>query len=253
MSKTNNNPSVLGSILRVMIIFTISVVILISIFFVLFRFVIKGKTAEVPDIVGKSFLEASQILNQRGLGTPIIEGEKYNISMPEGYIVEQKPKAGSKVKIGREIKVFVSKGTEAGVVPDVIGETVEDAKPVLQASGLEIGTITKVHSSDHPKEGLIIAHTPPPNAMVQKGVKINLLVSMGKLPVKLTMPDLSGMYIEDALELIKVRGLKQGLISKEINPDIKEPGVVLDQYPNPNDNIRKGASVNITISSIGGE
>jgi serine/threonine-protein kinase len=89
--------------------------------------------------------------------------------------------------------------------------------------------------------------------MVQKGMKINLLVSMGKASVKLTMPDLSGMYLEDALELIKVRGLRQGLIEREISPDIYEAGIVLDQTPSPNESVRKGQAINITVSSIGGE
>ena len=251
MGKLKN--SVLSSILRVMIIFTISIVILIALFFLILRFSIRGKTVEVPDIVGKSFLEASQMLNKSNLGTPIIEGEKYNVSMPEGYIVEQKPKAESKVKTGREIKVFVSKGTEAGVTPDVIGENVADAQAILQNSGLEVGIITSVHSDDYPQEGHIIAHTPPPHAMVQKGMKVNLLVSMGRTYVKLTMPDLSGMYLEDALELIKVRGLRQGLIEREISPDVNEAGIVLDQTPSPNENVRKGAAINITVSSTGGE
>jgi beta-lactam-binding protein with PASTA domain len=249
MRKSKN--SALSSVLRVMFIFTVSVFILIAVFLLVLRFAIKGRSAEVPDIVGKSFLEATQILNKSHLGTPVIDGEKYNVSMPEGYIVEQKPKPGSRVKTGREIKVFISKGTEAGVVPNVTGETIAEAQPILQSLGLEMGAITRVRSDDYPKEGIIIAHTPPSHAMVQKGVKINLLVSMGRPFVQLTMPDLSGMYQEDALELIKVRGLRQGLISREISPEVNEAGIVLDQYPQPNDHIKKGAAVNITVSSTG--
>lgn len=249
--RKKSKDSALSSVLRVMLIFTISVVILISLFFIVLRISIRGRVVEVPNITGKSFLEATQILNKSHLGTPVIEGEKYNVSMPEGYVVEQKPKPGSRVKTGREIKVFISKGTEAGVVPDVLGETVADAEPVLKSLGLEMGTITRIHSEDYPQEGIIMAHTPPPNAKVQKGIKVNLLVSMGRPYVQLTMPDLSGMYIEDVLELIKIRGFRQGLISKEVSPDVNEPGVVLDQSPQPNDHIRKGATVNITISSIG--
>ena len=243
--------SSLGSVLRVTIVFTIAFVLLLLAFFVVMRFAIKGRIVEVPDVVGKSFLEATQILNKSHLGTPVIEGKKYNASMPEGYVVEQKPKPGNRVKIGREIKVFISKGTEAGVVPNVIGEVIDDAQPSLQSLGLEVGTITKVYSDDFPQEGLIIAHTPPPQAKVQKGARVNLLISMGRPIVQYTMPDLSGMWLDEAIELIKMRGLRPGLIQKEVNPDVNAPDIVIDQSPQSGSHIKRGATVNITISSVG--
>ena len=245
--------SSLGSILRVTLVFTIAFILLLAAFFVITRFAIKGRIVEVPDVIGKSFLEATQILNKSHLGTPVIEGEKYNVSMPEGYVVEQKPKPGNRVKAGREIKVFISKGTEAGIVPNVVGEVIEDAQLSLQALGLEIGTVTKVHSDDFPQEGIIIAHTPPPQAKVQKGTRVNLLISIGRTIVQYTMPNLSGMWLNEAVELIKMRGLRPGLIQKEIDPDVSAPDIVIDQSPQPGYHIKRGATVNIVISSIGGE
>jgi len=249
--RRQSKKSSLGPILRVTVVFTIAFVLLIAAFFLVMRFAIKGRIVEVPDVIGKSFLEATQILNKSHLGTPVIEGEKYNVSMPEGYVVEQKPKPGSRVKVGREIKVFISKGTEAGVVPNVIGEVVDDAQPALQALGLEVGTITKIHSDDFPQEGIIIAHTPPPQAKVQKGARVNLLVSMGRPVIIYTMPDLAGMYLEEAVEVIKMRGLRLGLTEKEVSPDINEPDIVINQYPQPGDRVKRGAGVSLTISSLG--
>jgi beta-lactam-binding protein with PASTA domain len=246
----NTKSSTLGSALKLMIVFAIAIAALILVSFVVMRFVIRGSAVEVPDIVGKSFLEATQILNKSHLGTPIIDGEKYNASMPDGYIVEQKPKPGTRVKKGREIKVFVSKGTEAGIVPNVTGEMIVDAQPALQSLGLEIGSITKVHTEDFPQEGIIIAHTPPPQAKVQKGTRVNLLVSLGRPIVTYTMPDLAGMYMDEALEIIKQRGLKSGLVEKEFSPDVTEPGIVLDQKPQPGERIKRGAIVNLVVSSM---
>jgi serine/threonine-protein kinase len=251
MGRKSKNSS-LSSVLRVMVVFTVAVVFLLAAFFIILRFSIKGRTVEVPNIVGKSFLEATQILNKSHLGTPIIEGEKYNAGMPEGYVVEQKPKPGNRVKTGREIKVFISKGTEAGVVPNVVGETVDDAQPSLQALGLEVGTITRVHSDDFPQEGVIIAHTPPPQAKVQKGTRVNLLVSMGRTVIQYTMPDLAGMWLNEAIELIKMRGLRPGLVEREVSPDVNTPDVVLDQSPQPGNRIKRGAVVNLVVSSVGG-
>jgi beta-lactam-binding protein with PASTA domain len=145
-----------------------------------------------------------------------------------------------------------NKGTEAGVVPNVVGEMVDDAQPSLQALGLEVGTITKVHSDDFPQEGVIIAHTPPPQAKVQKGTRVNLLVSMGRPVIQYTMPDLSGMWLDDAIALLRMRGLRSGLVEREVSPDVNTPDVVLDQYPQPGSRIKRGAVVNLVVSSVGG-
>jgi beta-lactam-binding protein with PASTA domain len=89
MERKSKNSS-LSSVLRTMVIFTVAVVLLLAAFFIILRFFIKGRTVEVPNVVGKSFVEATQILNKSHLGTPIIEGEKYNAGMPENYVVEQR-------------------------------------------------------------------------------------------------------------------------------------------------------------------
>jgi beta-lactam-binding protein with PASTA domain len=74
---------------------------------------------------------------------------------------------------------------------------------------------------------------------------------MGRPIVQYTMPDLSGMWLDEAIELIKIRGLRPGLIQKEVNPDVNAPDIVINQSPQSGSRIKRGATVNITISSVG--
>lgn len=245
-----SSESKISSILRVMIIFTLAVIFLLIVFFIILQFTIKGEIVEVPDVIGKSFVDATQILNKNDLATPKIEGEKYSGEIPKGYVVDQRPSPGSKVKKGRQIKVFLSKGAEAGIVPRVIGKTITEAQMDLTARGLEIGLIVRIHSDDFPQEGTIIAHTPPPNAAVQKGTKVNLLVSLGPYYRQLTMPDISGMKLENAIEFLKSRGFKLGTVGKQVSDEVYESNIILEQDPQPGTRVRSGAVVNVIISSI---
>jgi len=68
-----------------------------------------SKSVVVPDVQGKSMIEANTILKNEGLYIRV-EGEDYDPAVPEGFIVRQDIPSGNKVKEGREIKVIVSKG-----------------------------------------------------------------------------------------------------------------------------------------------
>ncbi len=244
-----SSESMISSILRIMIIFTIAVIFLLIAFFIILRFTIKGEVVEVPNVIGKSFVDATQILNKSDLATPKIEGEKYSGEIPKGYVVDQRPSPGSKVKKGRQIKVFLSKGAEAGIVPRVIGKTISEAQIDLNTRGLEIGLIVRIHSDDFPQEGTIIAHTPPPNAAVQKGTRVNLLVSLGPYYRQLTMPDISGMKLDKAVEFLKSRGFKLGTVSKQFSNEVYEADVILEQDPQPGTRVRSATIVNVIVSS----
>ncbi len=244
-----SSESMISSILRIMIIFTIATIFLLIAFFIILRFTIKGEVVEVPDVIGKSFVDATQILNKSDLATPKIEGEKYSGEIPKGYVVDQRPSPGSKVKKGRQIKVFLSKGAEAGIVPRVIGKTISEAQIDLNTRGLEVGLIVRIHSDDFPQEGTIIAHTPPPNAAVQKGTRVNLLVSLGPYYRQLTMPDISGMKLDKAVEFLKSRGFKLGTVSKQFSNEVYEADVILEQDPQPGTRVRSATIVNVIVSS----
>jgi beta-lactam-binding protein with PASTA domain len=65
-------------------------------------------------------------------------------------------------------------------VPSVQGETPDDAKKVLDRSGLTVGTVTGVE--DCVNLGLVVKQDPAANTLVLRGSAVNLLV--GKAPVK---------------------------------------------------------------------
>jgi len=243
--------SLLSDILKVTFIFLAAVILLLGASFLLFRFAVRGSKVDIPNVIGRSFVEASKILSERGLSTPRIEGYKYHPDLPRDYVVEQRPVPNQKMKAGRAIRVFLSRGAEVGMVPRLIGQNVSEAESILKSVGLEVGSVVRVHSDDFPQEGVIIAHTPPANAEVHRGSKVNLLVSLGAHSVQLVTPDLRGMKLQSASDLLESNGLKLGRTTREASPVVEEAGIVLEQTPQPNDRVERGAAVDVVVSLPG--
>ena len=241
--------SLLVDILKVAFIFLLAVAMLSVASFFALRVIVRGKEVEVPNVIGREYTDASKILGEHGLNTVKIEGEKYSATLPKGHVIKQDPVPKKKVKLGRTIKVFLSKGTELGKVPRLTGYPVTDVESRLTSAGLEMGAVVKVHSDDFPQEGIIIAHTPPADVIIEWGSKINLLVSLGPHPVTLMMPDLRKMDRQKALDMLERSGLRQGFITKEASPTTRKADIVLEHSPQAGERVERNTAVDIVVSS----
>lgn len=99
-----------------------------------------------------------------------------------------------------------STSKETVKVPSLAGKTVDEAKQELQAAGLELGTqSTQAH--DTTPAGQIISQNPTANATVNKGSKINVVVSSG--PGNTTLPTLTeGMTEAEVISTLEAAGFK---------------------------------------------
>ena len=206
----------------------------IAVLFVL-RVLDHGKSVDVPSVVGKSVIEATNLLRDKGLNLKI-DGEDYDLQVPAGYIARQDILPGQKVKEGRNIRVFLSKGPMLVSTPAVEGESLDKAKLILSKAGLRIGRISRVHS-DTVEKDVVIAQRP------QAGEPgwgiVNLLVSLGPYEVFYKCPSFTDRSLEDARALAQSLGLR--LLEKGKGDKI------LSQKPDAGSIIKKGATVEITI------
>ncbi len=104
-----------------------------------------GQTIEVPNVVGKTPLDALAVLQMCGLRTEIADSS-YNSKLPAGIILLQRPRAGSQVKEGREIHLTINSRTAPTmVIPDIAGNSsVREAQVLLQELGFKIGNVEYV-------------------------------------------------------------------------------------------------------------
>jgi serine/threonine-protein kinase len=88
----------------------------------------------VPDLAGVGFTDAQAVLAPLGLA--LAESEQvFSDTVPAGAIVSQTPAAGEIVERGATISVQVSKGPDVVTLPDLSGQTYDQAAATLQAAG----------------------------------------------------------------------------------------------------------------------
>ena len=104
-----------------------------------------GDAVTVPDVKGKSFLEARQILEQSDLKC-VVSDSNYVSTLPAGCILDYNPSAGQKVKRGHIISLNINTLSIPLVsVPDVAdNSSLRQAEARLLAAGFKISPIEEV-------------------------------------------------------------------------------------------------------------
>lgn len=130
----------------------------------------------VPDLTNKTLAEASIILGKENLLVGST-AEEYSDSLAAGQIIRQMPSAGNEVKKGSKIDFIVSKGREPLwlKIPSLIGETLDNAKRILEESGLKAGNVRESASEADP--GTVIQQIPVPGSKIKQGSAVQLIIS----------------------------------------------------------------------------
>lgn len=197
---------------------------------------------EVPNVVGRQAAIAQQMLEEKNLRVNI--AETYDVDVPEGQVASQYPEAGSKVKEQREITIYVSKGGEELVMPDLKGMSKENAQAKLKRMGL---TVVVYEENDSADEGTVIKQDIPPGTKINKGKTVDIIVSKGEKKKTVTMPDYKGMSIDSARSSVEANGL---VVTSVTQQSSSEPaGTVIDQTPSPGSKIQEGSSVSLIVSN----
>ncbi|MGW6013218.1 Stk1 family PASTA domain-containing Ser/Thr kinase [Streptomyces sp. NPDC055210] len=97
----------------------------------------KGSPVDVPDVLGDDVDDARQELEDAGLTVEVVSG-RITSDYDAGTVAEQTPAADKQATRGDTVKLTVSKGPPLVEVPDVVGDSVDDAKQELEDAGFEV-------------------------------------------------------------------------------------------------------------------
>ena len=105
---------------------------------------------------------------------------EYHDSIPEGYVIRTEPGADTQVDSGTVVVIYVSSGAEASYteVPSVLNYRLEDAKMILNAAGLRIGSVERVDSNK--ESSTVLNQSITPGTQVARGSTIDLVIVMEK-------------------------------------------------------------------------
>ena len=119
-------------------------------------------TVVVPNLEGKDVVYVLEFLTDLGLNTKV-KGSEYSPHVPKNHVIFQEPDPGAEIKIGRDIRIILSKGTRSILMPNLKGLSIQQARIILEENNLCQGEISSTYSG-HLKKDEIIA---PEGAMIR--------------------------------------------------------------------------------------
>jgi len=135
-----------------------------------------SKNHSLPRVLEMPESKARQKLNELGF-RPRIEGERPSDAFPAGAVIWQDPPPGTVLKPNTVIQLVVSTGPTLVAVPDVIGLNVPEAKQILTAAGVRVGTVDSTAGGSEP--GVVLATRPAAGIGRPRGSAVALVVSRG--------------------------------------------------------------------------
>ncbi|MER8221869.1 Stk1 family PASTA domain-containing Ser/Thr kinase [Streptomyces sp. NPDC094143] len=98
----------------------------------------KGSPVDVPDVTGDDEADARAELEDAGLKVRIATERVNSSEFDKGQVVKQSPNAGGRAAEGDTVTLTLSKGPEMIEVPDVVGDSVDEARQALEGAGFQV-------------------------------------------------------------------------------------------------------------------
>ncbi|MFE2752430.1 Stk1 family PASTA domain-containing Ser/Thr kinase [Actinosynnema sp. NPDC059335] len=205
------------------------------------------QAAPVPSVTGLSpqdaqrKLEAEQWVYQQA--TETVETDDPNLV---GKVVSQSPSAGTSAPKGSTITVTLGKAPDTVQLPDVTGQTLENARATLEGNGFKVQT-KDVDSPEPLNE--VVAQNPAPGRL-EKGTVVTLSVSKNN---QFIMPDLRGLTENQARSRLSQAGWTGNDLAVSDREPVSEIGQdkkILDQEIKPEAPAGKNARINVILGDF---
>jgi serine/threonine-protein kinase len=196
--------------------------------------------AAVPRVVGLPQDEAEQQLRDAGFETEV--QREFSDDVRRGRVIDTSPPAGSTIERGSTVTLTVSRGPEQVDVPDVTGESEENARSTLEGAGLRVGEVTEEESGEEP--GTVIEQSPAAGEQVDRDSAVDLTVAA---PV--AIPDVVDLTEEEAQAELEDAGFEVRVQEQEVT-DPAQDGVVIEQTPPADEERRQGSRVTIVVGRL---
>ncbi len=205
------------------------------------RMALRAGEVQVPDLTNRTANEATGAAADLGLTIRVDETRRPDPKVPADRVVAQEPSAGSTARRQRSVRVWLSAGSRAAVVPELIGETERAAQLRLAQAGLELAGVSEIRSQAYPSE-VVIAQAAP-----SAGVGVSLLVNRGERGASYVMPDLIGVSGDRAAKILRDQGFRVAVVGSMPYPGVAS-GVVLRQSPQAGFQIAPGEPISLEVS-----
>lgn len=205
----------------------------------------RGGTVIVPDFRGKHIVE---VMKSKPATLEVVRrDEKFDDRHMKDHVIAQFPEPGTVVKPGKQVLLSISLGLQKVNVPDLAGNSMREVDVALMNSQLAIGDRAYVFS-DKIGPDRIVGQSPLPSEEYGVNKDVDLLISLGRKPEVLPLPNLTGVSLDDAKNRLKVWGFNFGRIFSK--PDANRAKFqIISTSPAPYSQLRRGEVVSLLVSS----
>ncbi len=237
-------------------VFLIQLAIAVGVLIVLLIFTMRsinsythhGETLEVPDFSEMTIDELPEVEKGELLRFSVIDSAYVKGAVP-GSIIKQTPEAGTQVKQNRRIFLTIAaQNPEKVNMPRLTDISLRQAKAMLEKSGLNMGEVIYRPSQYlNVVLGQLFEGNPiAPESKVSKGSVIDLVVGQGPSSEKVIVPDITGMTVEEAQQMLENITLTLGVLIYDGTFETEEDSIntkIWKQKPEVNSRVGKGASI----------
>jgi beta-lactam-binding protein with PASTA domain len=175
-----------------------------------------------------------------------IQDYRFDARYEKGRILAQDPPANSRMRANRAVKVIVSEGSELVTVPKLEGHSMEWAGQSLRDTGLRMGRISQIHTSQY-AAGRIIAQQPSASEIVGRNARVNFLASQGAWEARYIMPDLIEMKAASVMRQLKAMDFQVTEVHYSYYPGLG-PGIIIKQSPVHGFRVQKRNLITLEVS-----
>ena len=201
----------------------------------------------LPDLRGLTFEEAKERLELEGFEA--LKGDKkFTNQYPPGTVIDQYPKAMRRVKPGRRIRLTMAERERMVLVPDVVGKSTRSARLEIGEAGLTVDSLITEYDAEVPQD-VVKWQYPRHGDHLRKGSGLTLIVSQGKPPNFYQVPQLIGLSLTKAEQLIRKASLEVGHIRYRQYEDLV-PYTILEQSIEEGYILDHPVAIDLTVSII---
>jgi serine/threonine-protein kinase len=143
----------------------------------LVKVVVSGGTqpVPVPSVVGDSPAQAGGTLAAAGLKVGPT-AQQASSTVPQGQVTGTNPAAGATVPMGTTVTIYVSSGPPTTNVPNLVGDTPDQAQAALSGANLQGQNTGTVSVNDPSQNGEVVKQSPAAGTSVQQGSTVQYQV-----------------------------------------------------------------------------
>ena len=205
----------------------------------------KEEKAFMPTVTGSSESDAKELLSNMNMNLSVQVQPKSSDTVEKGLVISTSPEAGSQIKKGNTVILYISTGREIKPVTVInfVGMTEEKAKTEAEKLGLVVGASSSEYS-DEPA-GTVIRQSISVSTEAKTGDNIYFTVSKGPENKEIDVPNVVGASENAARKLLESYGFQ---VEVQWENGEKVDNAVVKSY-SPKGSAESGSTVTIVLGT----